>query len=159
MALRIASDYRTTSTEAVFVIAGIIPIDLRIEERERLRRTKGIEIEIMRREQAITLTKWLDCHGQHAGSQDRNSNTQNKIVKEKKTRGNKLFYHTISDRSRQPCCISKAYCFYCQATDSQTHTTLKCQRWTRERHNLEEILGGTKNSQDLISQSSENKQN
>jgi hypothetical protein len=39
--LQVTKAYRTTSTEALQIIAGVMPIDLLIEVRARLHRKKG----------------------------------------------------------------------------------------------------------------------
>lgn len=87
MALRVASAYRTASTEAVLVIAGMIPLDLRIEERVRIIRGAGNENETSRREREKTMENWQtrwDC------SLDEDTDTRGRDLDEHKIWGNKL---------------------------------------------------------------------
>lgn len=58
MALRVAMAYRTVSTTAAQVIAGIIPIHLLIDERRRMMDREGPREAVRKEEREITLTKW-----------------------------------------------------------------------------------------------------
>lgn len=57
MAMRVCSAYRTISSEAVYVIAGTIPIDLLLEEENECYRDRGIS-GVRRRARADTVRKW-----------------------------------------------------------------------------------------------------
>lgn len=63
-ALRVVSGYRTVSAEASFVISGMMPITLQIEESQRIyhQRTSNAvaKKEIKRREKANSLRNWQD---------------------------------------------------------------------------------------------------
>lgn len=58
-AVRIISAYRTVSAVAAQVVAGVVPIDLKMEERCRLHRTgSGHVAEVRMRERAVILREW-----------------------------------------------------------------------------------------------------
>jgi hypothetical protein len=61
MALRVCRAYRTASTDAVLVLAGLVPLNLMAEERKRLfELSASLNEDERRRERSVTMGKWQE---------------------------------------------------------------------------------------------------
>ncbi|KAJ8978659.1 hypothetical protein NQ317_019095 [Molorchus minor] len=161
MSLRVACAYRTVSTGVAAVIAGMIPIDLKIEERNRIRayRLEGEETEEARaRARAETLQKWQerwerDPKGQWTHKLIQNvrgwvnrkeGETEYETTQFLTGHGNfGTYLHRIGKKPND-------LCLYCEARDSPEHTMFECDRWTRERQEINAILGTVGTPENLI---------
>ncbi|KAJ8924031.1 hypothetical protein NQ315_006808 [Exocentrus adspersus] len=58
MAIRTIGAYRTVSTDAALVIAGLIPVDIRAEERNQVYRAEGDREEIITQQREASMRRW-----------------------------------------------------------------------------------------------------
>ncbi|KAJ8925360.1 hypothetical protein NQ315_009190 [Exocentrus adspersus] len=145
-ALRIARAYKTISTEAELVIAGVIPMDLLAEERTRLYRledrTKG-QNEAVRRETVRQVAKKAE------GGHRKHGDVTYQLCQMLTGHGNfSVYLKRISK-------IDDERCIYCGAK----RTVFQCSRWDGERRTLELGLGSRNNERNLIPLDLENREN
>jgi hypothetical protein len=140
MALRVCSAYKTVSTEAALVIAGLIPIDLVAKERSKLyyRREATVETERM-----ATLDQWQQQWEQgvkgrwtfrlirHIRPWFERQHGQVSFRLTQCLSGHGVFYSYLHKITR----AESAYCVYCgESPDDAEHTIFDCARWETERH-------------------------
>lgn len=154
MAISITRSYRTTSTVALQVLAGVIPIDLLIEERAR---TYGQNKEVKQQERENTIQKW----NQEWAGQTKGSWTRQLIPTLRpwvtRTHGS-LTYHLTQFLSGHGNFASylhrfKIYnsptCMYCQLEDSAEHIFV-CPRWMHELQKTNSKLNTTLTHVNLV---------
>ncbi|KAI5747359.1 hypothetical protein M8J77_013857 [Diaphorina citri] len=159
MMLRIARAYRTTSTVALQVISDSPPIELLVEERCKkhlIGRTETGEQQRLREE---VLEAWQIRWEQERGKGD----WTRRLIKDVRTWSTRkhgevnhwltqmLSGHGIFQqyKYRFKLC-SSSQCFYCDGTDDVEHTFFICNRWDRQRLELNGKLNTTVNVENLV---------
>ncbi|KAJ8912057.1 hypothetical protein NQ315_016746 [Exocentrus adspersus] len=147
MALRVASAYRTVSTEAVLVVAELIPIENMVEERNMVYRTEG-ELDRAKKDARETvMRKWQErWESSEKGRWTRELISQIGAWKDRK-HGEIDYYITQAltghgsfmsylKRIRK---LAEDKCRYCEGVDTPRHTLFECERWDGRsiRMNLE----------------------
>ena len=146
MALRVASAYRTVSTDAAMVISSLVPVHLLAQERKRIyeRKQKGEEIN-RQEERDRTIGMWQaewDASGAGRWTYKLIPNICNWV---KRKHGEITFYltqiltgHGVFATYRKR--ISKqdnSRCVYCEEEeDNPKHTIVHCRRWQQQREEL-----------------------
>lgn len=144
MLLSITGAYRTASTEALQVIAGVLPIKLKIEERCEIHRRRSVQRKFIKtemnakwqREWALRRAEWTsriipDVTEWNGGKK------QVEYYSTQILTGNGCFnqyLHRFKIRD-------SGTCSYCEEVDTAEHTILQCERWKDERVRLEGIVG------------------
>ncbi|KAJ8966221.1 hypothetical protein NQ314_003673 [Rhamnusium bicolor] len=115
MLLRVGSAYRTTSTVALQVITGVIPIDLVVEDHRYLHEMgNGQELAIRKAAREKTLNLWQ----------------RRWELNEEKGQWTKRL---LSDLNHGLGISENAFCVYCGEEDSPEQTMLYCHRWAPYR--------------------------
>lgn len=149
--LRIASGYRTISTNALQVITGIPPISLLAEERYRLYRKENSHLQAIKQgEREETVAKWQRCW--ESNTEDA-AWTRTLIVDLRKwikcEHRNLDFFLTqfLSGHGAFRAYLKKMgltqedQCIYCGMQDTAEHAILTCDRWEIWREELETAVG------------------
>ncbi|KAI5751823.1 hypothetical protein M8J77_011204 [Diaphorina citri] len=146
--LRVTSAYRTTSTEALTVISGVIPIDLILEERAiTFQKSK----EDKERQRENTIQKWqARWSGSTKGAWTRKLIPEIKPWLERRHgevgyyitqllsgHGNFQYYKHRFKINEDPICM------YCSDEDTAEHTLFHCVRWESEREQLEHQINSS----------------
>ncbi|KAJ8964365.1 hypothetical protein NQ317_003009 [Molorchus minor] len=158
MALRVASAYRTVSTEAALVIAGMIPIDILAEERRELAKAGGAREGNPKVERKKTMRKWQ----QRWDTADCGEWTRSLIGDIETWTGRKFgginyfvtqflsghgsfgnFLERIKKRDNNKC-------IYCDEIDSPQHMLRECQRWAEQRRTMEEEIGESVTTENVV---------
>lgn len=147
MLIRVALAYRTVSTEALCVVAGVIPIDLLADERVRIYDRKQEGRQVKREERERTMIKWQERwdHNLSVGQWTKALIPQIRPWIECKFR--KASYFLTQVLTGHGCFrdytfrIGKAAddrCVYCvdEVRDSPAHTIFECERWEARRRAL-----------------------
>lgn len=153
-ALRIACAYRTVSENAIFVIAGVIPIDLLAHERKRLyaRNPNVGRADAATEERTRTIEEW-----QTRWTTNAQGRWTHRLIPEvgpwkDRKHGEVDFYLTqfLSGHGYfrkylyRMSKVTTPECTYCgQAWDDAEHTFFVCDRWIEPRQRLETLLGTT----------------
>jgi hypothetical protein len=151
LALRTCCAYRTTSTDAALVIAGMVPINLLAEERGRLyRASRPIDDETKNIERERTLETW-----QLTWDSSTRGRWTNRLIKNIKNwierphgevsfhmtqflTGHGVFYSYLKKIKK----TRSEECIYCREdTDDAEHTFFKYSKWKKEREELERNMG------------------
>ena len=142
--IRICSAYRTTSTEALQVMANIPPLSLLAEERTRAHEEKGRVTKKELRED--TMKKWQNQWKKETGTA---TWTKRLIPQLKEWTGRKhgiINYHLSQMIGGHGCFASYLHrfgitesneCAYCGEQDDVEHTIFKCPRWQQIRTGME----------------------
>lgn len=163
-ALNVARAYRTVSTEAVMVLAGVIPIDLSTQERSR---TFGADNEAKAMEREVTLNEWQQ-RWNRAATGEWTRQLIPDILPWLKRRHGELTFHLTQFLSGHGCFASFLHrigkaetpkCWYCEEVDTPAHTFYDCHRWTQQRTEAQHQIGEEFNIQNLISLMLKNKEN
>lgn len=153
--LRVISGYRTLSTSAAQVVAGIPPISLLAEEQHRIFLSRGGQSTIIKaREREATLKSW----------QSRWSNMETTAEWTRILIPNLIPWvrcaHRRTDYYLTQFLTGHGYfrfytkrfklteddsCTDCGASDTPEHAVLKCERWETERVALATVIGRTLN--------------
>ncbi|KAL1446824.1 hypothetical protein WDU94_015654 [Cyamophila willieti] len=154
--LRVACSYRTVSTDAIAVLARVIPIDLMCEERSQTWGKDGDEKE---RQRNLTLNKW-----QTRWSESNKGQWTRTLIPEIAPWFNRkhgeVNYHISQALSGHGCFqsyvnkIGKAAtprCLFCEEIDDPEHTLFGCVRWIREKESTEALVGENLRKENLIS--------
>ncbi|KAH0999122.1 hypothetical protein HUJ04_001339, partial [Dendroctonus ponderosae] len=156
--LRVISGYRTVSTEAVQVLAGIPPIHLLELERIRLSTRPERNAQARRTERDITINEWQK---EWESSSEKGSWTK-KLIKNLSSWVNcqhkKTDYYVTQALSGHG--SFKAYtkkigktddiCMYCHDIDTAEHTVFICERWENYRNTAILQLGHALTKENLI---------
>ncbi|KAH1028532.1 hypothetical protein HUJ05_001884 [Dendroctonus ponderosae] len=156
--LRVISGYRTVSTEAVQVLAGIPPIHLLVLERIRLSTRPERNAQARRTERDITINEWQK---EWESSSEKGSWTK-KLIKNLSSWVNcqhkKTDYYVTQALSGHG--SFKAYtkkigktdeiCMYCHDIDTAEHTVFICERWENYRNTAILQLGHALTKENLI---------
>lgn len=153
-ALRIASAYRTVSTQAILVLAGTIPIDLLVEERRKIWISKQTNIfdqsvrESIRKE---TYRNWQTRWNEEAAATwtkrllpniniwlDRSFGEVDYYITQMLT-GHGYFRKYLYNIGK----CNTPYCLYERENtiDDAEHTFFECSKWNEKRRELEEQMG------------------
>lgn len=138
MAIRTCSAYRTVSTEAALVLAGLMPLDIVARERQYLYKSSGLTDakELQRRTREHSLTRWQRRWENSA----KGLWTRTLIPNIQRWIGRKhggLDYYTTQMLTGHGCFktytkrITKTEtdtCMYCSHRDSPQHTLYNCAR-------------------------------
>uniref|UniRef100_A0A2S2P6S8 Retrovirus-related Pol polyprotein from type-1 retrotransposable element R1 2 n=1 Tax=Schizaphis graminum TaxID=13262 RepID=A0A2S2P6S8_SCHGA len=155
MALRICSAYRTVSTEAAAVVAGIFPIHLLALEKalEKRARGNGTPADLAKSEsRSCVEDRW-----QNEWDTAENGRWTHRIIPTIKPwlqrKHGKIGYHLTQALTGHGCFNSylkrfnkreDSVCFYCQhPMDDAEHTIFQCDRWWRLRRELEVAVRST----------------
>ncbi|KAJ8917942.1 hypothetical protein NQ315_002637 [Exocentrus adspersus] len=119
-AIRVASAYRTVSTDAILVVAAMIPIDLRVLEREAIFKAEGDKKAAREEQKRVALSKW-----QARGQETRKAAWTRELISDIGVwalTGHESF-KTYLKR------IQKAHGDrYCGETDTPEHTLFRCEK-------------------------------
>ncbi|KAJ8971166.1 hypothetical protein NQ314_000843 [Rhamnusium bicolor] len=167
MLLRVCSAYRTTSTVALQVITGVIPIDLMVEERRYLYEMgNGQELAIRKAARERTLNLW---QRRWELNEEKGQWTKRLIPNLRPwvtCRHRRIdFYisqfltgHGSFGVYTQRLGISEnAFCVYCGEEDSPEHTVLYCHRWAPYRIAIYGELGFQLTAETLVAHMIEDK--
>lgn len=157
VALRICSAYRTTSTKALQVIAGIIPIHLLVLERTYAPGANSRPNKLLIRE--TTIRQWQVEWNQEA----RTAQWTKILIREiapwiSRRHGDVGFYLTqfLTGHGRfntylyRMGLVDSDLCPYCAQMDTPEHTVFHCPRWLAFRNSCEGRLGRILTSQTVI---------
>lgn len=147
MALRVSMAYRTVSTGAVLVVAGLIPVHLLAQERAEVRCGRGTKEEVRGR----TFQRWqLEWGSANKGAWTRR--LIHEVEPWVRRKGGQTDFHLTQMFTGHGCFnsylhrIGKAEhpsCSSCGVIpDDAEHTFFRCDRWENQRRNLEARLGG-----------------
>lgn len=147
--LRVISGYRTVSTGAAQVIAGLPPISFAVEEQCRIFLSKENQLESVRkREREATLQRWQRSWRVSEGAAWTRALIPD-LVPWVRCKHRKADYyltqfltghgHFQTYRKRFKL-AEEDKCLYCGEIDTPEHAVLVCDRWTRERTKLEQDL-------------------
>ncbi|XP_026686460.1 uncharacterized protein LOC113471478, partial [Diaphorina citri] len=161
--LRVCSGYRTISTDAAAVISGVIPLDLKLEERANTF-LKNKQEKLAERER--TIEKWQE----RWNTTDKGAWTRT-LIKEIGPWTNRKFgeidYYTTQILSGHGCfehykqrfkLSSEPNCRYCGDIDTAEHTMFQCPRWSGERVQLAQQITVNITKENLIAQMLEGKE-
>ncbi|XP_030763275.1 uncharacterized protein LOC115887892 [Sitophilus oryzae] len=127
MALRICSAYRTISTDAVLVIAGLIPLHLAAEEKRDLYVKAEINDEVKRQQRRGRWTRKL-IHNVEDWTSRKHGDVEYYITHFLSGHGVFMdFLHRIKK-------IPNGNCMYCDEIDDAEHTLFCCPRWENGRN-------------------------
>lgn len=154
-AIRISRGYRTASTAALLVIAGTMPIALKIQERTKIYRLGGDSKELAR-EQAFE--SWQrNWDAETKGRWTHRLIQQVKPWVEREHGG--ITFRLTQFLSGHGCFRSYLHrigksdteeCWYCGEPDTPEHTVLECDRWSVLRGRMEDSIGGTLSSENIV---------
>lgn len=151
--IRIASAYRTISTEAVGVIAGVPPIDLLIEERKEI--YNGVQKQIARGD---LLDKWQESWVR--GTNGRwtynlipdirqwisNPCGETDYFVTQALSGHGCFMKYLTERKKR----DSDSCNYCGNSDDAEHTLFRCTRWDYIRSDYKTHTGSVFNAENMM---------
>ncbi|KYB29499.1 hypothetical protein TcasGA2_TC032967 [Tribolium castaneum] len=155
-ALRVCSAYRTVSADAVQVIAGMIPIDLRIHETVKVRNRTHTK----REAREWSIKEWQNRW--NASSKGRWTHRLipdiRQWIERKKNAGQVNFYLTqfLSGHGDFRCYLRKMHraendrCVYCGEMDTAEHVLFQCGKWAGIRHRLEQLVNEKINPDNLV---------
>lgn len=152
IALRVAMAYRTVSTQAIMVVAGMIPGHLLARERQKMYRLTKEGKEVNKQKQrASTYEEW-----QNEWDQAKKGRWTRRLIQDVREWTSRGFgnadYHLTQMLTGHGCFGSYLFkykkrlspeCVDCKAVeDSAEHTIFECDRWWRKRRDLEAKIGG-----------------
>lgn len=150
MILRVISGYRTLSTEAAVVIAGIPPIDLLIAERCRLHEHNEVTEAVREHERVETLNLWAGRWQQHTNTGQWTKRLIPDVAKWVKCKWRRTNYFMTQFLSGHGSFAGYTHrigktetneCTHCAEVDNPEHAIFDCQRWAEERGQLLQQLG------------------
>jgi len=154
MALRVISAYCTVSNEAAMVVAGIVPIHILALERALMERSKstGILKDVARADaNARSMLKW-QSEWEAASNGRWTFRLIPNVQQWTERRFGQVSFHMTQALTGHGCfnaylCRFKkrddSVCMYCQhPVDDAEHTVFLCDRWWRQRRELEVMLDG-----------------
>ena len=151
-ALRICSAYRTVSAVAAQVIAGVIPIDLLAEERQRIYHRKGESqpARVKAEERGVTVQKWQDRWRTESRGRWTARLIHDVEVWTGRKQGETNYYLTqfltghgyFRAYLRKIGKVMQAECLYCGLGDDDAHHTFfVCPQWQQARSSLTAEVG------------------
>lgn len=164
MTLGITRAYRTTSTPALQVLAGVIPINLMILERAN---TFGLDDEEKQRQRDETLRVWNECWARET----RGAWTRRLMpdIRQWVTRQHgDITYYIAQVFSNHGCFFSYLHrfkradspsCRYCHQEDTAEHTLFECSQWTQQRETAKNKIGKTLTVSNIVPTMLENEDN
>ncbi|KAJ8932761.1 hypothetical protein NQ314_014462 [Rhamnusium bicolor] len=145
--LRIASGYRTISTNALQVITAIPPIALLAEERHRLFRKENSHLQAIKQgEREETLTKWQQCWERNTENAAWTRTLIEDLRKWIKCEHRNLDFFlkqfllghgAFRAYLKKMGLTQEDQCIYCGMQNTAEHTILTCDRWEMSRKELE----------------------
>lgn len=158
--IRVISGYRTMATVTAQVIAGVPPIVLLVEERDRVyRRGGGADPNVRAEERERTLQIWQAEWTDHSGTGAWTKKLIPNVIDWVKCRhrdidfflaqflsGHGAFRQYTSKIKKTPNDI----CFYCGGTDTAEHTVLDCPRWLVDRMALQLKVGDVLSARNIV---------
>ena len=136
LAIRIISAYRTISTSAALVLAGIVPIKIKVKEREAIYQN-GREYENEAKNYTIIAwnARWQEYNGwaktfiKDVGKWYERKWGELDFYTTQGMSGHGVFgsyLHTIGKKK-------DTTCWYCEEEDTPNHTIFECAHWTEDR--------------------------
>lgn len=157
--LRITSAYRTASTKALQIIAGVLPIDLEIEELgEMYGAGRRDENENRSQIRARTISKWQQRWTETLDVAQWTKQLIPHIERWWNCKHKRIDFHltqfltghgsfrTFTFRIGK---TADENCIYCGATDTPSHTIFACPRWQVIRHAFELDFGARLDSDNI----------
>lgn len=146
MLIRVVGAYRTVSTAALQVVAGIVPIHLMVEERGQM---GAVGEEEKRERRELTISKW-----NREWQQETRGEWTRKVIPDislwVKRKHGTVDFHLTQVLTGHGCFCSylhrfkkrdSPYCRYCDEEDTAAHTMFNCVRWTVMRERVEIYTG------------------
>lgn len=160
MLVRVVSGYRTISTWAAQVVAGVPPIHMLIEEEVELfecgqERSENLKAEIRER----TLRKWQQQWEEHTETAQWTKTLIKNVVTWTKCKHRRTDYFLtqfLTGHGRFGSYTTRMKiktddrCAYCGLTDTPEHTILNCVRWSVARTEVEIELDAELNTGNII---------
>ncbi|KAI5735310.1 hypothetical protein M8J77_016890 [Diaphorina citri] len=146
MLLRICRTYRTVSTEALQVIAGVVPIDLLVDERTRC---YSLSREEKEDERILTHNTWQDKWSNAVNGEWTRRLIPNIGPWRERQHGD-VSFHMAQILSGHGCFqaylkrfnkINSDRCMFCEEADTAEHTFFSCSKWTMYRAEMEREIG------------------
>lgn len=150
MLLRVVSGYRTVSTPALQVIAGVPPIHLLIEERSRQHQSDSEPIVSKGAHRSITLEKWQNQWEQNNSKGEWTRLLIKDVVAWTRCKHRQTDYfltQALSGHGSFGAYLKKIgkleedACVYCGQVDTADHTIFVCPRWEQYRFVTTQTLG------------------
>ena len=149
IAIMVTSGYRTISTSALFVIAGMMPIVLKVQKRCQVyERGKDHRQETEKKVFKEWHNRWNKAEGETAGWTKRLIPDVQKWVNRKHGETNYYVTQILSGHgnfAKQTQRIGKnetSECWYgCEQDDTAEHTFFACAKWRNKKTTLEEQIG------------------
>lgn len=147
MLLRITSAYRTASTAALQVVAGMVPIGLMLEERTI---TFGLGKEQQVEQREITIGKWNERWGEETTGSWTRKLIPNLTIWVTKKKSSNVDFHLTQVLTGHGCFNAYLHrfkkrdspaCRYCIMEDTAEHTLFECVRWQQMRDELNSRIG------------------
>lgn len=146
-ALRVMSVYRTVSTEAIQVVAGVIPFDLLVGERTAAHHKLDGDPQELR---ATTLEEWQHRWDNLAGKCRPDASVDHQRLKWTRRKHGQVNYHLTQFLTGHRCFNAylhhfkqrtSAECCYCGGIDTPEHAVFECPRWHKYRFDLGVRIG------------------
>ncbi|KAF2902781.1 hypothetical protein ILUMI_03409 [Ignelater luminosus] len=151
--LRVASAYRTVSTEALHVITGSIPIDLLVWERKSIYENMGQGEDlktIKSRVRQVTIEKWQQRWRDNTTVAQWTKRLIPNVQRWLQCKNRDINYFTtqiltghgsFSEYTKRIGKRESDNCRYCDSVDTADNTLLRCRRWARQRIHMNTELG------------------
>ena len=158
MTLRICSAYITVSYEALTVLAGTIPLYLLAEERKINYDKRDEPTHSTKETRRHTVEKW-----QQEWRATNKAKWTRKLIKEiapwRDRNFGEIDFHMTQCLTGHGCFMqyvarigkrTSPTCMYCPNIDDAEHTLFSCPRWYKEKQELQILLGGEVNAENLV---------
>lgn len=151
MLLRVICGYRTISTCAVQVVAGVPPLSLLVEERAELFASGRECTEVSKREaRSRTVAKWQQIWEEHSDTAQWTKKLIPDIRKWLQCKHRNTDYYLtqfltghgrFGSYTHRMAIKDSDACNYCGLSDTPEHTVFVCVRWSAQRSELERSVG------------------
>lgn len=167
MLLRVASAYRTTSSEALCTITGALPLDLVARERSQIYEAKksGIEGQTATAIRAESMRAWQTRWEENVETAQWTKVLIPQLAPWVECQFRSLNYHLTQFLTGHGSFRTYTFwigkspddkCVYCGQTDTAAHAVLECERWIGSRTFLERELGTVLTANSIIQVMMEN---
>lgn len=150
--------YRTISTDATYVIAGIILVDLLAEERASVAKHDTSQKE-RKNAREVTMRRWQERWNANDTKGQWTKRLIPRIDKWVVCKHRHTNYFMTQFLSGHGCYGSFTHrigkkeddrCYYCYNVDTAEHTVFQCQRWQNEREEMKEDIGKRLTAENII---------
>ncbi|KAL1446337.1 hypothetical protein WDU94_000619 [Cyamophila willieti] len=154
--LNVSRAYRTASTEAIQVIAGILPIDIAVTEREKTFRKPKEE---RREERDLSIQAW-DNKWKNGTTGEWTRILIVDVEPWINRKHGEVTYHLTQFLTGHGCFNAYLFrfklrtcpkCRYCCADDSVEHTFFRCMRWQQHREQMNTQVHDIMNKNNIVS--------